>query len=126
MQIGVPKETAEGERRVALAYLTSLIAPDGHIRYSRSLDQTPVWVTAEAVMALAQKPLPIAPAPLPAAAGRPVSKPAVVPARNRAKPRRATPSRQAAVARRVPVLSDALVTYTGVAAALALAPIGIS
>ena len=110
----------------ALAYLTSLIAPDGHIRYSRSVDQTPVWVTAEAVMALAQKPLPIAPAPLPAAAGRPVSKPAAGPTRNRARPRHVTPSRRATVARRVPVLSDALATYTGIAAALALAPIGIS
>jgi energy-coupling factor transport system substrate-specific component len=43
-----------------LDYLRSLTAPDGHIRYSRSSDQTPVWVTAEAVMALAGKPLPIA------------------------------------------------------------------
>ncbi len=42
-----------------LDYLRSLIAPDGHVRYSRSTDQTPVWVTAEAVMALAGKPLPI-------------------------------------------------------------------
>jgi energy-coupling factor transport system substrate-specific component len=43
-----------------LSYLRSLIAPDGHVRYSRSLDQTPVWVTAEAAMALAEKPLPLA------------------------------------------------------------------
>jgi len=46
--------------RRALSYLDSLIAPDGHVRYSRSSDQTPVWVTAEAAMALAEKPLPLA------------------------------------------------------------------
>jgi energy-coupling factor transport system substrate-specific component len=53
-----------------LAYLNSLIAPDGHVRYSRSSDQTPVWATAEAVMALAGKPLPLARVPVPAAASR--------------------------------------------------------
>ena len=46
----------------ALGYLSSLIASDGHVQYSRSSDQTPVWVTAQAVMALARKPLPLAPA----------------------------------------------------------------
>ena len=50
-----------------LAYLRSLIASDGHVRYSRSSDQTPVWVTAQAVMALAGKTLPLAPVALPAA-----------------------------------------------------------
>ena len=47
-----------------LAYLRSLIAPDGHVRYSRSSDQTPVWVTAQAGMALAGKALPLAPVAL--------------------------------------------------------------
>ncbi len=42
-------------------YLRSLIGPDGHVHYSRTSDQTPVWVTAQAVMALAGKPLPLAP-----------------------------------------------------------------
>ncbi len=46
-----------------LGYLRSLIAADGHVRYSRSSDQTPVWVTGDALMALAGKPLPIAPVP---------------------------------------------------------------
>ncbi len=45
----------------ASAYLRSLIAADGHVRYSRSADQTPVWVTAQAAMALAGKPLPFPP-----------------------------------------------------------------
>jgi energy-coupling factor transport system substrate-specific component len=51
-------------------YLRSLIAPDGHIRYSRGNDQTPVWVTGQAIMALEGKPLPFA-AP---AAARPSSR----------------------------------------------------
>jgi energy-coupling factor transport system substrate-specific component len=51
----------------ALAYLRGLIAPDGSVRYSRASAQTPVWVTAQALAALAGRPLPIAPAgrPLP-------------------------------------------------------------
>ena len=54
-----------------LAYLQSLIAPDGHVRYSRSSDQTPVWVTAQAVMALAGKALPLGPVALPPASSSP-------------------------------------------------------
>jgi energy-coupling factor transport system substrate-specific component len=50
-----------------LAYLQSLIAPDGHVRYSRGSDQTPVWVTAQALMALAGKALPLGPVTLPTA-----------------------------------------------------------
>jgi energy-coupling factor transport system substrate-specific component len=44
-------------------YLESLIAPDGSVRYSRTGAQTPVWVTAQALTALAGKPFPIAPPP---------------------------------------------------------------
>jgi energy-coupling factor transport system substrate-specific component len=47
--------------RSPLAYLESLIAPDGSMRYSRTNAQTPVWVTAQALTALARKPLPVAP-----------------------------------------------------------------
>jgi hypothetical protein len=46
-----------------LAFLRSLMAGDGHVRYSRTSDQTPVWVTAQAVMALDRKPLPLRAAP---------------------------------------------------------------
>jgi energy-coupling factor transport system substrate-specific component len=49
--------------RSPLAYLRSLVGPDGAIRYSRTSTQTPVWVTAQALMALAGKALPLAPAP---------------------------------------------------------------
>ena len=52
--------TREGSRS-PLGYLHSLIAPDGSVRYSRTGAQTPVWVTAQALTALAQRPLPIAP-----------------------------------------------------------------
>ncbi len=43
----------------ALGFLSSLIAPDGHVRYSPSTDQTPVWVTAQALLALAGRPFPL-------------------------------------------------------------------
>jgi energy-coupling factor transport system substrate-specific component len=47
--------------RSPLEYLESLIAPDGSVRYSRTSAQTPVWVTAQALTALAGKSFPIAP-----------------------------------------------------------------
>jgi hypothetical protein len=43
-----------------LAYLDSLAAPDGLVRYSRGVQQTPVWVTGEALMAMEAQPLPVA------------------------------------------------------------------
>jgi hypothetical protein len=47
--------------RSPIGYLESLRAPDGSVRYSRTGAQTPVWVTAQALTALAGKPLPIGP-----------------------------------------------------------------
>jgi energy-coupling factor transport system substrate-specific component len=52
--------TRQGSRS-PLGYLRSLVASDGSVRYSRTGAQTPVWVTAQALTALAGKPLPIAP-----------------------------------------------------------------
>jgi energy-coupling factor transport system substrate-specific component len=49
--------------RSPLAYLRSLIAPGGAVRYSRTSAQTPVWVTAQALAALARRPFPLAPVP---------------------------------------------------------------
>ncbi len=43
-----------------LDYLRSLIAADGHVRYARGTDETPTWVTGEALMALEGKPIPVA------------------------------------------------------------------
>jgi hypothetical protein len=47
--------------RSPLGYLESLVAPNGSVRYSRTSAQTPVWVTAQALAALALKPFPVAP-----------------------------------------------------------------
>ncbi|HWH43539.1 MAG TPA: ECF transporter S component [Thermoleophilaceae bacterium] len=48
-------------RRDPLRYLRSLQAPNGSVRYSRTSSQTPVWVTAQALLALERRPLPIRP-----------------------------------------------------------------
>ena len=48
--------------RSPLGYLRSLVSPSGAIRYSRTSEQTPVWVTAQALTALAGKAFPLAPA----------------------------------------------------------------
>jgi energy-coupling factor transport system substrate-specific component len=52
--------TREGSRS-PVGYLTTLLAPDGSVHYSRIGSQTPVWVTAQALTALAERPFPIAP-----------------------------------------------------------------
>jgi energy-coupling factor transport system substrate-specific component len=54
-----PAKIRRGNGRDGLAYLRSLTAPNGEIRYSRTSRQTPVWVTGQALMALARRPLPI-------------------------------------------------------------------
>jgi len=46
-----------------LGYLRARQQSDGSIRYSKLSAQTPVWVTAQVVMALRRKPLPLAPVP---------------------------------------------------------------
>jgi hypothetical protein len=43
-----------------LAYLRGLQRRDGHISYSRTSDQTPVWVTSQAIAALRRRPFPLA------------------------------------------------------------------
>jgi hypothetical protein len=54
----------------ALGYLRRLARPDGSVAYSSGSSQTPVWVTAQALMALERAPLPIATVPRgPRAAG---------------------------------------------------------
>jgi len=112
--------------RRALSYLDSLIAPDGHIRYARGSDQTPVWVTAEAMMALARKPLPLA---TPARRTRTVAAPTPragprrrAPARTHAPPGPSGPARPPPPAQRS---SLTLATYAGIAAAVVFAPIGL-
>ncbi len=46
-----------------IGYLRARQNGDGSVDYSRVSAQTPVWVTAQAVMALARKPLPLDPVP---------------------------------------------------------------
>jgi energy-coupling factor transport system substrate-specific component len=46
--------------RSPIGYLESLLAPNGSVRYSRTSAQTPVWVTAQALIALAGKTFPVA------------------------------------------------------------------
>jgi Family of unknown function (DUF6580)/Prenyltransferase and squalene oxidase repeat len=78
-----PSNVRHNGSRDPLAYLRSLTAASGEVRYSRTSRQTPVWVTAQAVMALARKPLPLKPvrrarhaAPAPAATPAPAPAPA--------------------------------------------------
>jgi energy-coupling factor transport system substrate-specific component len=117
-----PDRVRRAGSRTPLAYLRSLITASGAVRYSRTSTQTPVWVTGQAVAALARKPLPLArvprrarpavatpapaptpartPAPAPTAAPKPRPRPAPAPA---ATP---DPEREAArVARRLGILS---------------------
>ncbi len=54
-----PDRVRRGGSRSALGYLRTLVAGDGSVRYSRTSTQTPVWVTAQALTALARKPFPI-------------------------------------------------------------------
>jgi prenyltransferase beta subunit len=64
--VGVsPTSLHRGGAVSPLAYLEALVQPNGSVRYSRGLDQSPVWVTGEALMALEGKPLPLAPGPAP-------------------------------------------------------------
>jgi energy-coupling factor transport system substrate-specific component len=51
----------EGERAVrrAIGKLERLRADDGHYRYSGSSDQTPVWVTAQALLAVEERAFPL-------------------------------------------------------------------
>jgi uncharacterized membrane protein len=45
--------------RSPIAYLESLVAPDGSVRYSRTSAQTPVWVTAQVLIALQRRIFPV-------------------------------------------------------------------
>jgi energy-coupling factor transport system substrate-specific component len=119
-----------------LRYLSALSAADGHIRYSRSSDQTPVWVTSEALPALASKPLPLAPVP------RAVRRAPRAPAARHATSTVTTPTAPATTAPRhhrrakaatkpatgaAAATSNAerLVVAAGVLTAIVLAPVGV-
>ncbi len=54
-----PARVRRGGSVSPLAYLRSLQGSSGAVRYSRTSTQSPVWVTAQALTALARRPLPI-------------------------------------------------------------------
>jgi hypothetical protein len=70
----------------ALAYLRGLQRRDGSVAYSPSSGQTPVWVTAQALMALERQPLPLAVVP------REQKRPKSAPHRAAAEPKREAPA----------------------------------
>ena len=65
---GVAPSSVRSGGRSSLDYLASVRAGDGHYRYSSSTDQTPVWVTAQALMAVNGRAFPLAPVSRSAAA----------------------------------------------------------
>lgn len=56
---GVDPARVRRNGRSPLDYLRALQNPDGSFRYSKTSRQTPVWVTAQVVLALLQRPLPV-------------------------------------------------------------------
>jgi hypothetical protein len=139
--VAVGRDPARLHRRHArspLAYLRSLIAPSGLVRYSRTSAQTPVWVTAQAALALRRRAFPLAPVKRRASPRTPP--PTVTPVKPPARPPTPTPRTSApgastagpAAARRraprrastsSPAALAALSRSAGVAAALIFAPL---
>jgi hypothetical protein len=125
-----------------VAYLRGLIAADGSVWYSRGMAQTPVWVTAEALMALEGKPLPLAAVPAStarAASGRSATatvrrnaRPAPARTQTRMRParanpvpnRRSRPRAGASATARGPMAG--LVAGVGILTAVVLAPLNLS
>ena len=123
-----PARAHRGGARDPLAYLRSLTAASGEVRYSRTSRQTPVWVTGQALMALARKPLPLAAvrraarpavaaaAPAPAATAAPAAATAAAtPAARHPATRGTTRPRKPAATRPAPVATP---VPAGLAAAL--------
>jgi Prenyltransferase and squalene oxidase repeat len=61
--VGADPASARGGGESALDYLAARQQSDGHYRYSASSDQTPVWVTGQALAATAGEAFPLAPVP---------------------------------------------------------------
>jgi Squalene-hopene cyclase C-terminal domain/Prenyltransferase and squalene oxidase repeat len=60
---GASPASLESSGRTPLDYLAAQQAGDGHYRYSQATDQTPVWVTAQALPALARRAFPLSRVP---------------------------------------------------------------
>ena len=54
-----PDRVRRAGSRTPLGYLRTLVAADGSVRYSRTSAQTPVWVSSQALTALARRRFPI-------------------------------------------------------------------
>ncbi len=67
---GVDPAAVRAHGRTPLDYLADQQAADGHYRYSSSSDQTPVWVTGQALLAVNRKAFPLAAVPRAPAGGR--------------------------------------------------------
>jgi energy-coupling factor transport system substrate-specific component len=61
--VGVDPASVREGGNSPLDYLAGLQQADGHYRYSRSSDQTPVWVTGQVLTATAGESFPVTPAP---------------------------------------------------------------
>jgi hypothetical protein len=111
--------------RTPLAYLQSLLAPDGSVRYSRTSAQTPVWVTAQALTALAGRPFPIEPPPTrrPGPKGRARGRAGGVPGAKSVR-RSQAPSapKQGPLVPRAAISEDALAREAGIVIGLVLFP----
>jgi len=75
---GVSPSAVRRGGRSSLDYLASVQAPDGHYRYSASSDQTPVWVTGQALLAVNGSAFPLTPVARTVAAA-PKAKPGAAP-----------------------------------------------
>ncbi|MEK6326188.1 MAG: hypothetical protein AABM66_01525 [Actinomycetota bacterium] len=60
---GANPDAVQTNGRSPFDYLARLQAGDGHYRYSSASDQTPVWVTAQVLLAVNRKALPLAAVP---------------------------------------------------------------
>jgi energy-coupling factor transport system substrate-specific component len=60
---GVNPAGIQSGGRDPFEFLAARQAGDGHYRYSASSDQTPVWVTTQALAAVAREPFPLEPVP---------------------------------------------------------------
>jgi hypothetical protein len=107
-----------------------MIDADGHVRYSRTNDTSPVWVTAEAALALAGKPLPLAPVPRRSAAQTLARGAATVASTVQARGRAAGHPTSKRTGRSTNRASEnqsvqRLAAVAGIATALLLAPVGL-
>jgi energy-coupling factor transport system substrate-specific component len=117
-----PDAVRRAGSRSPRAFLRSLTAPDGSVRYSRTSAQTPVWVTGQALAALQRRALPLAPVPR-RPPGRAATAAATAPHAASAGAKAKATGAAAATASPVPLPVLAIAHEAGLAAAWVLAPV---